>query len=259
MTTPANVQSHHRAVAPFAGGERRTCLCQYINAPPQRRQIPIVPAQTRHYLKPPKFDGSTAFETFYAHFVNCAKYNMWNRHEQLAHLKAALTDEAGQVLWDIRPEITESFNKLVALLKEWYGGASMSDKYRMEVSSRARRPGESLQELHRDICRLMALAYPDLDTTARGIIAIDYFVESMGDANLILKIRECDPKLLDEALRVALKQEIWMKDVAHFRSNGTAHTRQTRAIDTYNTSLLQMHHRRCRSRHYLRRPKCHHH
>jgi len=50
--------------------------------------------QPRHYLKSPKFNGTSTFETFYAQFENCAKYNRWDRSEQLAHLKAALTDTA---------------------------------------------------------------------------------------------------------------------------------------------------------------------
>jgi len=31
--------------------------------------------QPRHILKPPTFDGSTSFETFWAQFENCAGFN----------------------------------------------------------------------------------------------------------------------------------------------------------------------------------------
>jgi len=54
----------------------------------------------RHTLKPPKYDGSTPFEIFWAQFENCAGYNKWNQTEELAYLRRALEKEAGQVLWD---------------------------------------------------------------------------------------------------------------------------------------------------------------
>jgi len=50
----------------------------------------------RHILKPPKYDGSTPFETFWAQFKNCDGYNKWNRTEQLAYLRGALEKETGR-------------------------------------------------------------------------------------------------------------------------------------------------------------------
>ena len=84
-------------------------------------------------MKPPKFNGKTPFETFYAQYLNAAKFNHWNRDEQLAHLKNSLTDVAAQILWDSGPETTNSLSKLVKLLKTRFSGDSQCDKYRMEV------------------------------------------------------------------------------------------------------------------------------
>ena len=39
--------------------------------------------QPRHILKPPKFDGSTSFETFWAQFENCAGFNRWTKSNKL--------------------------------------------------------------------------------------------------------------------------------------------------------------------------------
>lgn len=58
----------------------------------------------------------------------------------------------------------------------------------------------------------MALAYPTLQQKARKAIACDYFIDAMEDADFALKIRERAPPTLDEALRVALQLEAWMKD-----------------------------------------------
>ena len=154
-------------------------------------------SQNRRTLKPPTFNGSENFETFYARFENCAKYNGWSREEQLAHLRNSLTNEAGQVLWDSGPEITNSLRRLTTLLKARFGGAAQSDKYKMELRSRTRQPRESLSNLYSDIKRLMVLGYPDLDPKAREVIAVDRFIDSLNDADLALKIRKRTPTTLD--------------------------------------------------------------
>jgi hypothetical protein len=116
----------------------------------------------RHLIRPMKFDGSGSFETFLAHFQNSASHNEWSNTEQLAWLKASLVREAGQALWDSSPESTNTLEKLIELLKNRFGGTRQTDKYRMEVRLRRRKPNKSLSALHQDIRRLMALAHPDV-------------------------------------------------------------------------------------------------
>jgi len=38
-------------------------------------------------LKPPKFDGTTSFETFWAQFQNCVRHNRWDRSTELVYLR----------------------------------------------------------------------------------------------------------------------------------------------------------------------------
>ena len=49
---------------------------------------------------------------------------------------------------------------MIKVLKERFGEANQSDKYRLELKSRRRRPNETLRNLHSDIRRLAALALP---------------------------------------------------------------------------------------------------
>ena len=51
----------------------------------------------RHRIRPRTFDGSGSFETFWAHFENCAAYNRWDETDKLAHLKAALVGDTGKL------------------------------------------------------------------------------------------------------------------------------------------------------------------
>jgi len=188
-------------------------------------------SQNRHSLKPPIYNGTENFETFYARFENCAKYNGWSREEQLAHLRNSLTNEAGQVLWDSGPEVTNSLRRLTTLLKSRFGGAVQSDKFKMELRSRIRQPRESLTSLYSDIKRLIALGYPDLDPKAREVIAVDRFIDSLDDADLALKIRERTPITLDEALRAGMQQEVWNKDTARLRPSEPPTTKAVRPVE----------------------------
>ena len=173
--------------------------------------------QPRQHIKPPRYNGTTLFEEFYARFENCAQYNRWSRSDKLYHLRNALIEEAGQVLFDSGPEITNSLSKLVKLLKSRYGGSAHSDKYKMELRTRTRGDDESLQSLHRDIRRMMVLAYPSMDTSAREVLAVEYFMNSLRDADLVHKLREKTPSTLDEVLKFALQLEVWAKESAQRR------------------------------------------
>ena len=168
--------------------------------------------QPRHILKPPKYDGTGPFETFWAQFKNCAQYNRWTKTEELAYLRGSLEKEAGQVLWDYGPEVTASLKKLTAILKDRFGGSHMADKYRMEARNRRQRPDESLRALHTDLRRLTALAFPDLNHQHRETIACDYFGDALAEPGFALKVRERRPTDLDDALRIALQLEAWSKD-----------------------------------------------
>jgi len=49
----------------------------------------------------------------------------------------------------------------------------------------------------------MALAFSDVDAKARERLASDYFIGALNDPDLSLKVRERNPKTLDEALFAA--------------------------------------------------------
>ena len=180
----------------------------------------------KHILKPPKYDGTGSFETFLAQFRNCAVYNKWTKKQQLVYLRSSLEKDAGQVLWDYSAETTAFLSKMIKVLKQRFGEANQSDKYRFELKSRRRRPSETLRSLHSDILRLTALALPDLDIRARETMACDYFIDALDDANFALMVRERSPKDLDTALRVALQLEVWSEDF----DQSTRRERRTRKI-----------------------------
>ena len=117
------------------------------------------------------------------------------------YLKNALQNDAANVLWDYGKEVTGSLLGLTKTLKMRFGGENFAEKNRIELRNRRRSSGESLTELHIDIRRLSALAYPDTDHKTRELISCDYFIDALADPKLGLKIRERQAKDLDSALQ----------------------------------------------------------
>jgi len=50
-----------------------------------------------------------------------------------------------------------------------------------ELRTRKRRPGEQLQKLHSDICRLMSLAYQGPPSEIVNVVGREAFLEALGD------------------------------------------------------------------------------
>ena len=53
----------------------------------------------RFYQLVTKYDGTTAFETFWVQFQNVVEYHQWTKRDQLFYLKSCLKDQAAQVLF----------------------------------------------------------------------------------------------------------------------------------------------------------------
>ena len=164
----------------------------------------------------------------------------------MAYLRSSLDKEAGQVLWDYGTEVTGSLKKLTAILKDRFGGTNLVDKHRLELHNRRRRISESLQNLHTDIRRLAALAFPQLDDQHREVIACDYFIDALADPDFALKVRERAPADLDTALHTALQLEVWTKDVERTRGeqpkqNDRRNREVVRTETPRNTERLQKH------------------
>ena len=67
------------------------------------------------------------------------------------------------------------YDDLERLLRGRFGSADQEEKFQTELMARRRGTYESLQALHGDIVRLIALAYPKHDTPLSRRITRDFF------------------------------------------------------------------------------------
>jgi len=165
-------------------------------------------------MKPDKFNGSGSVDTFLAQFDICSEYNGWTERDKAAHLKCCVTGTAGQLLWDTGCPDALTYTELRDKLRRRFGSDDQQEKFQAELRARRRRRGETLAELYQDIRRLMTQAYPGEGSSSLcEQIAKDYFIATLGDRDLELKIREREPRDLESAFKHAVRLEAYDKAV----------------------------------------------
>jgi len=127
----------------------------------------------------------------------------------MAHLQASLSGGAAQCLWDVGEDNSRSLPHLIALLRSRFGSECQAEKFRAELRGRRRKPGETLQALYQDPRRLMVLAFPGPTNDTTEVVGRDSFLDSLGDRSMALRIRECEPSTMEEALRIAVRLEAY--------------------------------------------------
>ena len=161
--------------------------------------------QRRTPMKPGKFDGTGSLESFLAQFDVCARYNKWTGSDKVDFLRCSLDKAATQLLWDFGAQKDVTYEELVERLRQRYGVEGQAETYRAQLYYRRQRAEETLSDLLHDIRRLVVLAYPVPANETTEIVARDAFIEAIRDRDLSLKVREREPKTIDDAYRVALR------------------------------------------------------
>src|SRR5688572_29418097 len=162
-------------------------------------------------MKPGKFDGTGSLESFLVQFEVCARHNKWTAADRVDYLRCSLEKAATQLLWDFGAQPSVSYEELVERLRQRYGTEGQAETFRAQLYYRRQRPEENLSDLLHEIRRLVVLAYPVPSNETTQIIAKDSFLEAMRDRELSLKVREREPKTLDEAYRTALRLEAYQR------------------------------------------------
>ena len=152
-----------------------------------------------------KFDGSSSWESFMVKFKSLAKLGNWTEQEQKIRLINALDGPAVQVIWELDEEST-TVQQLLDRLVRQFGTADQNLRYCTELRQ-LRRGSRTLQQLHLEVCRLMALAYPGASGSIAVTTAIHAFCDALGDATLRCKILESAPDSLEKALTRAIMLE----------------------------------------------------
>ena len=161
--------------------------------------------------RPATYDGKTSCRDYLVQFEMIAELNRWDDPTRALELATSLRGLAQAILSDLGPEERGDYNKLLRALVGRFEPDNQSEVFRSQLKGRQRRKGESLTELCQEIKRLARKAYPTAHRDLRDRLAMDSFVDSLGDAELEWSVYHAEPQSIDDAVKAAVKFEAFQK------------------------------------------------
>jgi len=125
-------------------------------------------------------------------------YLQWNEEDCSHHLCASLYGPASQVLWELPPKATTA--DLERLLQTRFDTQLQAESFKAKLRKRRRAKDEPLQDLYRDISRLIQLAYPGADNVLVTYIGIESFIAALNDPELQYEVLKQEPPSLEAAV-----------------------------------------------------------
>ena len=194
--------------------------------------VPVMPEGTRRFSRKPcvyvdRYDGTTPWTDYKAHFETCAELNGWDDIEKANFLAASLKGRAQQILSGWRRE--KGYVELVKLLHQQFGPGQHAEMFLAELRGKQRKPDESLQQLGMEIRRLAALAYPELSEEARDRLSRTHFADALDSKEVRVALFQAHSKSLDEAVAIATEVASYL-EVEKVRPGARGVTRHARAV-----------------------------
>lgn len=180
-------------------------------------------------VKPPTFDGSSDLSAYLRQFEMISEMNNWAETKKAMELAVCLRGTAADILNDIPFSSLRDYDCIVEALFQRFQPSNQRKLHLAKLRGRVRRKNETIDDLARDIRKMVRLAYPELSPTAKDEISLDFFTEALNDSQLRQAIIVGNPKSMSEAIRIAAESDANLN-----RSNTYC-----RGVQEYNEPLLR--------------------
>ncbi|MES9881584.1 MAG: hypothetical protein ABW185_11955, partial [Sedimenticola sp.] len=130
-------------------------------------------------LKIETFSGEEDFESFLSHFDICARLGHWSPQTKTLALLASMRGQAQRFVLNLRETDKHIYSVLVSKLSERFSGDRHKAMWAAKLESRKRQPGESIEALGDDICRLTRKAYGHLESEAQDTLGMQQLLKSV--------------------------------------------------------------------------------
>ena len=207
----------------MSSGEETDYFClperspRYGNRPSTPRSSSRSTRYTRKFKErvPDRYDGTTPFREYWAHFDACWDLNNWSNEEAALILACSLSKSACKVLIpkpkDSRgKERRLTISELKCRLERRYGPGELPESFMVKLQTRRQGLHETLQELGEAIGELVSQAYPDVPDTFLERMAVLHYRDSISDAEIRAALYRARPTSLDNAIKIAVETESWL-------------------------------------------------
>lgn len=178
---------------------------------------PVVPSSPSSVLKstevkPTSFKGS-ASEDWLMRLENyevIASLNKWSDQFKLTSLVTVLEGDAYSKYWECSDAERGDWDSLVKALTKKFAPESNRATFQAALETRMRRKEESLDTYMSEIKTLARKAFPDWDGRYQDVMVKKYFIDGL-EESFRLSVLQANPQTADEALQVALRTEVNMR------------------------------------------------
>ncbi|MCG8033698.1 MAG: hypothetical protein JAZ03_16170, partial [Candidatus Thiodiazotropha taylori] len=140
--------------------------------------------------------------------INC-EINAWEYKEKSLYLANCLTGDARSLLNELGPEGRRDYNTLIDKLRNRFGSVNRAEIFRTQLKSRTRNKGETIPELAQAIKKLVRQAYPGVTKDVIETLSLDNFIDAITDSDIRMRVRELNPKSLEEAEKSCVRLEAY--------------------------------------------------
>lgn len=167
--------------------------------------LSIVNTGLKVKLTPEVFDGTKRWADYVLTFELTADINHWDEALKAKYLAAMLRGPALEVLRSLTPVQRASYVFLKAALEKRFGETFHRALHHAQLRSRQQHKGEDFITFADEIRRLVASAYHDCSAVAQDKIAMNHFLDGLGDPVVQDLVRFGLPDTLDKAVQLALQ------------------------------------------------------
>ena len=206
---------------------------------------PHVPRRGNAWQKPIKveyFSGDNQpWPVWKRMFERIATLNGW-QNELPNRLFAHLRGQALEVACSLPDRELENYERLIGIFDRQFGPTKQKQLHLAELRNRFKKPTESYRELGREIKRLCALAYPEMDYEARQPYAKMHFCEAITETEIKLLILQSNTATLEDAMQMAEELTGYrkcIKDEAERQSKGRGRLVNAIAADDPLTECMK--------------------
>jgi len=183
--------THVIGVAPVASPVAGTST-PFVGHPSHGSNASAESTSKRPLFKLDKFDGSVSLDTFLWKFHQLAEYMSWGERDKFINLCSSLQGPTGQVLREL-PSKGATTTQLEELLQTRFGTSKQAASFEAKLRTHRRQENETLQELHRDISRLVQLASPDQPASYLMLEGRNAFLNALDDGALEYEVLKLQP------------------------------------------------------------------
>ena len=108
-------------------------------------------------------------------------------------------------------DLGRNYGELIKALEDRFALANQTELYRVQLRERRQKATETLPELGQTIRWLTHFAYPTAPIDVRETLAKEQFIDALVDADMRLRIKQARPQTLNDAIRLAVELEAFIK------------------------------------------------